>query len=164
MKITKFKSILVILISSFVLQFCSETDNDPEEFIADASDFFNFMNFNLEASNIGADPALGTAHAGNDSTVTRKVYIKNGQNTVNGSYPLGTIIVKHSKKDDNTVNEITAMVKRGNDFNSDVGNWEWFMLNPADNSIVVRGGKEMMNGMCNACHSAASAKDYVFSN
>jgi cytochrome c peroxidase len=60
------------------------------------------------------------------------------------------------------------MVKRGNDFNPDGGDWEWFMLN-ADGSIAsepaVRNAKmrgaNLMNGMCVSCHSAGST-DYTF--
>jgi len=37
------------------------------------------------------------AHGGNDETVVRDVYFKDGQLPVNGIYPVGTIIVKHLK-------------------------------------------------------------------
>ncbi|NCP85368.1 MAG: cytochrome P460 family protein [Bacteroidetes bacterium] len=163
MKYEKLKIVALLFLSSITLQYCSDAENDSNEFIADTNTFSSFMNFSLEASNQGPDPALGMAHAGNDSTVTRKVYVKDGQDIVNGKYPVGTVIVKHSMNTDLSVNEITAMVKRGNDFNTEVGDWEWFMLNPADNTILGRGGKDMMNGMCNACHSANASKDYVFS-
>lgn len=163
MKYEKFKLFSLLLLVSVTVQFCSDSNNDPEEFVAENATFTNFMNFPLEATNQGPDPALGMAHTGNDSSVTRKVYVKGGQDAVNNKYPIGTVIVKHSMNPDNTVNEITAMVKRGNDFNIEAGNWEWFMLNPDDNTIMSRGGKDMMNGMCNACHSANASKDYVFS-
>lgn len=163
MKYETFKLVSLLVVVSVSLQFCSNSDNDPEEFVAENATFTNFMNFPLEATNQGPDPALGLAHAGNDSSVTRKVYVKGGQDAVNGKYPLGTVIVKHSMNADLSVNEITAMVKRGNDFNTEAGDWEWFMLNPADNSIMSRGGKDMLSGMCNGCHGAAAAKDYVFS-
>lgn len=111
---------------------------------------------------------MGPAHAGNDETVTRKIYFKSGQYPVNGEFPVGTIIVKHSSNPDATVNEFTAMVKRGNDFSPNGGEWEWFMLN-ADGSIATdpSSGKKMrganlMNGMCLSCHSAGTT-DFTFS-
>jgi hypothetical protein len=59
------------------------------------------------------------------------------------------------------------MVKRGNDFSPNGGDWEWFMLN-ADGSIATdpssgmkMRGASLMNGMCLQCHSAGSV-DYTF--
>lgn len=150
---------------------CSEDDtNSPgdTEFIADDNTFANFMGWDLEATNKGADPALGMAHAGNDESVTREIYIKDGKDRVNGEYPVGTVVVKHSFNDEGSVNEFTAMVKRGNEFNPDGGDWEWFMLTPdgeiaqTENGMPMRGA-ELMDGMCLGCHGAAASKDYVFS-
>jgi len=152
-----------------LVQSCKKKDTTPTEFIADNSTFANFETWSLDATNHGPSPSLGMAHAGNDSTVTRKVYFKNGQARVNGTYPIGTVVVKHSTNPTGTVNEITAMVKRGNNFNPTTGDWEWFMLMPNGNmmtdtsGMVMRGGTTMMNGMCNSCHGGASAKDFTFS-
>ena len=165
------KSILMIgLISIMGLVSCSEdstTTPDAQEFIANDNSFSNFMSWKLEATNSGPDPALGMAHAGNDSTVSRKIYVKNGQDRVNGKFPVGTIIVKHSSNPSGTVNEFTAMVKRGNNFNPAGNDWEWFMLTQdgkiaQDNGMHVRGAN-LMDGMCVGCHSSASSKDFVFS-
>ncbi|PIQ30292.1 MAG: hypothetical protein COW63_10105 [Bacteroidetes bacterium CG18_big_fil_WC_8_21_14_2_50_41_14] len=170
------KSFFFIFLLSFTvlafLQSCKKDNNDqqtPAEYIATDASFAGFMSWSLDAANQGADPALGGAHAGNDSTVTRKVYFKNGQSLVNGSYPVGTIIVKHSDNPAQSVNEFTAMVKRGNNFNAAGGDWEWFMLN-SDGSIAVDAasgtamrGANLMNGMCIGCHQGASSKDYVYS-
>ena len=149
------------------MQSCKNDEAMNQEFIADDSSFSNFMSWKLEATNQGPDPALGTAHAGNDATVSRMIYYKNGQNPVNDEFPVGTIIAKHSKNPDLTVNEFTAMVKRGNGFNSTGGDWEWFMLN-ADGSIATDAssgmkmrGASLMNGMCVACHSAGPT-DFSF--
>ncbi|MBK6988848.1 MAG: cytochrome P460 family protein [Bacteroidetes bacterium] len=148
-----------------------DIDNEPvpQEFVADNSTFANFMAWSLDATAQGPDPALGgMAHGGNDSTVVRNVYFKNGQDPVNGTYPIGTVIVKHSANTGGTVNEHTAMVKRGNSFNSNVGNWEFFVLMPdgsiaADSAGTPMRGANLMNGMCGGCHSAVSSKDFVFS-
>jgi hypothetical protein len=150
------------------LQSCNDDDEDvTQEFVADDNSFSNFMSWELEATNQGPDPFLGAAHAGNDSTVSRKIYYKNGQNPVNGEFPVGTIIVKHSSNPDQSVNEFTAMVKRGNDFSPNGGDWEWFMLN-ADGSIasdpstgMKMRGADLMGGMCISCHTAG-ATDYTF--
>ncbi len=107
------------------------------------------------------------AHHGNDSTVTRYIYFKDSQTFSGGKYPLGTIIVKESQNDDMSVHELTAMVKRGNNFNANAGDWEWFMLAP-DGKIATdtdgnpMRGADLMGGMCVGCHSAVST-DYVFS-
>jgi hypothetical protein len=139
-----------------------------EEFIADSTSFLSYMTWTVQSIKTGPSPSLGTAHAGNDSTVTRSVHFKNGQNPVNGKYPVGTIIVKHSTNPANSVNELTAMVKRGNNFNSTKGDWEFFMLMPDGkiakdaNGSPMRGAN-LMSGMCGGCHSAASTKDFIFS-
>ena len=172
------KKITILALAVFAIttiasvQSCKDdkkNDPAPQEFVADNSTFANFASWSLDATNKGPSPSLGTAHAGNDSTVTRKVYFKNGQSRVNGTYPIGTVIVKHSTNPAGTVNEITGMVKRGNGFNPTTGDWEWFMLMP-DGSIAVdkdnmamRGGVTMMGGMCNMCHGGASSKDFTFS-
>jgi hypothetical protein len=161
----KISLVLVLVVS---LESCSDDDEKvTQEFIADDSSFSNFMSWKLEATNQGSDPALGAAHAGNDETVTRRIYYKDGQKPVNGEFPVGTIIVKHSSNPGQSVNEFTAMVKRGNDFNPNGGDWEWFMLN-ADGSIATdpssgmkMRGASLMNGMCLQCHSAGSI-DYTF--
>lgn len=161
-----------ILVSTFTFQSCKDDEEDPEtpvnEFVADDDTFENFMSWQLAATNQGPDPALGMAHGGNDNTVTREIYFKDGQNPSNGKYPVGTVIVKHSKNPDQSVNEFTAMVKRGNNFAPSGGDWEWFMLMP-DGSIATDAdgnpmrGADLMGGMCVSCHTQASDKDYVFS-
>ncbi|MBN2175219.1 MAG: cytochrome P460 family protein [Bacteroidales bacterium] len=174
MKHTKILTLLALIIgSSLFIQSCSKDDDNGDqnntnpEFVADDNTFTDFMTWQLEATNQGPDPALGMAHAGNDSTVTL-VYFKDGQDPANGKYPVGTIIVKHSSNPDQSVNEFTAMVKRGNNFAPSGGDWEWFMLNP-DGSIATDGdgnpmrGANLMGGMCISCHTQASNKDYVFS-
>ncbi|MBI5326308.1 MAG: cytochrome P460 family protein [Ignavibacteriae bacterium] len=168
----KYNILLIIISFGFIigLNSCSKDNGSspsPQEFVADDNTFGDFMSWTLIKTNQGPDPLLGTAHAGNDSTVTRKIYIKNNQERVNGSFPLGTILVKHSSNPAGTVNEFTAMVKRGNNFNPDGNDWEWFMLMP-DGTIATKDGMKirganLMNGMCVGCHSANKTKDFVFS-
>lgn len=152
---------------------CSNDDDDDNnvanpEFIATDASFANFQNWVLEAELSGPDPALGPAHHGNDSTVTRHIYFKDGQDPENGLYPVGTIIVKQSDNHDHSVNEVTAMAKRGNNFDAGHNDWEYFMLMP-DGKIATDGdgnvmrGANLMNGMCLGCHSAAANTDYIFS-
>ena len=172
MKKTFILSFIIIGFSSVLFfQSCSKDKNsDPQttEFVADNNTFTNFMSWPLEATNQGPDPFLGVAHAGNDSTVVRKVYFKNGQDPVNGKYPVGTIVVKHSSNPDKSVDEYTGMVKRGNNFNPNFGDWEFFMLTPTGAIATDAGGAPMrganlMNGMCAGCHTGASNKDFIFS-
>jgi len=152
-------------------QSCSKdknNDTQTTEYVADNSTFANFMSWPLESTKQGADPFLGPAHAGNDATVKREVYFKNGQDPVNGKYPVGTIVVKHSYNPDKTINEFTGMVKRGNNFNPNFGDWEFFMLTPTgsiatDASGIAMRGASLMGGMCAGCHTGASTKDFIFS-
>jgi hypothetical protein len=135
------------------------------EFIADDNTFSGFASWTLVDTRNGADPALGgMAHGGNDSSVTRKIYIKENVTMSNGQYPRGTVVVKQSTKPDGSMNEITAMVKRGNSFDKDHNDWEYFMLMP-DGKIADSGkmrGSELMSGMCRMCHKGAKDKDYLF--
>lgn len=153
------------LCGSFVLNSCTKEEDDPVEFIADNSTFDSFLSWSLDASVTGVDP-LSELHGGTDSTVTRDVYFKDGQNPVNGEYPVGTVIVKHAHNPDQSFVQYTAMVKRGNGFNPNTGDWEWFMLMgegqiAMDNGMEVRGAS-LMNGMCGNCHAGVANQDYVF--
>lgn len=138
------------------------------EYIADSTTFLSFSTWTIQATSHGPSPSLGMAHAGNDSTVIRQVHFKNGQYPSNGKYPVGTVIVKHSTNPAGSVNELTAMVKRGNNFNPNTGDWEFFMLMP-DGKIAKDGsgnpmrGAALMGGMCGSCHAQVAYKDYIFS-
>lgn len=152
------------------IQSCKEnSDTTAPEFIADNTSFAGNMSWSLDKTFNGPDPLLGAmAHANNDEKVVREVRFKNGQNPVNSKYPIGTLIVKHSHNPDGTVNEFTAMAKRGNNLNPNGGDWEYFVLTPSgtiatDASGMPMRGSNLMGGMCASCHSMASAKDYVFS-
>jgi hypothetical protein len=63
--------------------------------------------------------------------------------------------------------EVTAMVKRGNGFNPNNNDWEWFMLTQdgeiAEDGDMVMRGATLMEGMCGSCHSQAASQDYLFS-
>ena len=170
------KKVTILFLMAFVvlasIQSCSkdkDSDKATTEFVADNSTFTGYMNWSLDKTFHGPDPLLGaTAHANNDSTVVRDVHFKNGQNPVNSKYPVGTLVVKHSYNQDGTVNEFTAMAKRGNNFNPAAGDWEFFMLTPSgniatdDNGSPMRGAN-LMDGMCAGCHTMASSKDFIFS-
>lgn len=82
-------------------------------------------------------------------------------------YPLGAIIVKETfswsenqEKEYAEMGGLLGMAKRGGDFNPDHNGWEWFMLDPTNTTILDRGA-DLMDGMCNNCHSIAEM-DYVF--
>ncbi len=133
------------------------------EFVAEDGTFNGFLNWTLEATFNGADPSLGGAHGGNNDTTIREVFFLDSQDPVDGLYPVGTVIVKYTTLSTGG-KEVTAMVKRGNDFDAAAGDWEYFMLND-DGTIGDNGnmrGAELFNGMCKGCHSQAST-DYVFS-
>lgn len=158
-------SLMLMLLAAFGLIFTSckdDEDDDPvTEFIADDGSFENYDAWNYITENMGPDAALGPAHAGNDSTAVRKIW-QNNDNTRSdgGKYPVGTIFFKEVKNEGGDVIGLTAMAKRGNDFDPDHNDWEWFMLDPATGNIAERG---LFDGMCFSCHMAAEDTDYVFS-
>lgn len=164
---------LSLLVTLLVLQeSCKkETKEDDvstnNEFVADSNTFVDYMSWPVQATKNGADPSLGMAHNGNDSTAIRRVHFKDGVSPVNGKYPIGSVIVKHTTNTTGTLNEFTGMVKRGNGFNPTKGDWEFFMLMPSgkiakDMGMELRGAN-LMGGMCGGCHSMAANKDYIFS-
>ncbi|PLX22962.1 MAG: hypothetical protein C0600_15885 [Ignavibacteria bacterium] len=55
---------------------------------------------------------------------------------------------------------VTAMVKRGGDFNPNNRGWEWLILD-TDGKILQRGG-DLFDNACNGCHEKNYAEDYVF--
>ncbi len=163
---------LVLLTSLTLLQQSCKKENtstseSQSEFIADSTTFLDFMSWPVQATKNGMDPSLGMAHSGNDSTAIRRVHFKNGVSPVNGKYPIGSVIVKHTSNAAGTLNEFTGMVKRGNGFNPTKGDWEFFMLTmdgkiAYDMGMPLRGAN-LMGGMCGSCHNGASNKDFVFS-
>ncbi len=172
MKLKRLLSIAFLLASTtIVIQSCEKEDdkdtNTVTDLNADDNTFKDFMTWTKVDTRKGADPALaGMAHGGNDTSVTRNIYVKNNQKAVNGKYPVGTIIVKHSSNTAGSVNEYTAMVKRAAGFDAAASDWEYFMLNPTNLSIGEDGGNKMrgsglMGGMCKGCHAGATV-DYVF--
>lgn len=168
----KTKILLAVWLFSAILitiQSCKDDEEESvPEFVATSNDFKDFRTWNVVAVHEGANSALGgMAHGGDDQAVTRTVYVKNNQDRASdGKFPVGTLVVKETKKD-GVVIEMTAMVKRGNNFNPDNNDWEWFMLNEdgtikIDQGAELRGAK-LMDGMCGACHSSAKSKDFLFS-
>jgi len=163
--------LLIGFMSLNLFQSCKdeESTDDPtpveQEFVADDNSFADFRTWALDAEESGVDPALGPAHAGNDSTSVRKIYFKDGQGLVDGAYPKGTIIVKETSNSAGFIMN-TAMVKRGAGFNSDNDGWEWFILNEdgtiGDDNGTPRRGAKLNNGGCAGCHANAT-NDWVFS-
>ncbi|MBC8233134.1 cytochrome P460 family protein [bacterium] len=137
----------------------------PVEYEATEADFADYQTWSVTGEASEPHEVLGPAHKGEDGL--RRVYKKQllaNPDTEAQGYPTGTIVLKETEVDD-AVTEITAMVKRGGDFNPEHSAWEWFMLNPANLSIMGRGA-DLGDGMCNGCHASAKepkyGKDYVF--
>jgi len=168
---TKYYLLTVVGFLTFTLLISSckkdETVDPPAEFVATNSTFDGISTWTLGGEFFGIDPSLGAAHGGNDSTVTRSVYFKADVVPVNGLYPLGAVITKRSHNTGGTLNQYTAMVKRGGDFNPSGNDWEYFMLSGEGQIAMDADGNEMrganlMNGMCIGCHTAAKTSDYIF--
>ena len=147
------------------------TFNKPSEFVATLADLQNYKSWTLIDTTTGNSPANGGAHATN---AVRKTYKKQGSASPYfeaDGYPIGTTIVKELTQGDQ-VTALYGMVKRGGNFNSANGNWEWFLLN-TDASAISSRGADVGGGVCNACHSKAGlmgddvdasfmGKDYLF--
>jgi len=159
---------MLFLFLAVGLQSCTKDEDDnPIEVIADDNTFANFANWSLDVEKTGIDPSLGAAHGGNDSTTIRKIYFKDGVKRSGDEYPVGATILKYSYNSNGQVNMRTGMVKRGNDFDTEHNNWEYFVIMPdgkiaSDDDGNKMRGSNLMNGMCIGCHSGASNKDYIF--
>jgi hypothetical protein len=142
------------------------TFEHPAEVVADAADFSGYNGWSLLEETSADHPFINPAHQSEDGNATRRVYRKQLlANPSLGGYPGGTLMVKEVLVA-GTVVEITAMAKRGADFNPANSGWEWFMLEPGTGAIMDRGAN-LMNGMCNGCHANATGtfgKDLVFSH
>lgn len=75
------------------------------------------------------------------------------------NFPFGTVLVKerYSKAGQDTPDLLVVMIKRGFEYNSDYGNWEF--------SVVSGDGKKVLEygrlKHCGACHAQAKSHDYV---
>lgn len=167
--LTLLKFSVLAFAMAVVFQTCKDDDSeDAPEFVASDSDFAGFRTWTEVATNQGPSQSLGSAHQGNDENATRTIYMKDDQEReADGKFPVGTLIVKDTRDGSGNTIEVTAMVKRGNNFNPDHNDWEWFMLTPdgeiaEDNGMIMRGAM-LMDGMCGACHLQVKDKDFVFS-
>ncbi|MBD3234255.1 MAG: hypothetical protein GF315_11085 [candidate division Zixibacteria bacterium] len=172
-------AILLPLVALLVVSACSDNGDDimgSEDFEAALQDFTNYgsweqIDYEIYPTNFNT--LGGAAHAANDSTFVRQVYISPGAQISDGEYDQETIVVKETFQWDNGEKDFTngnllAMVKRGGDFNSDHNGWEWFNIAP-DLSVINDRGADMMNGACNDCHAATETDetlgdDYVFNH
>lgn len=163
-----FTHILACLVGA-VFASCSDSTTDAPanaEFVAKDSDFASYATWTQTTTpRIGLDPAgkLGGAHEELDSTVSRYIHINNASATRSnaGQYPNGTLFAKAMKAKDGTVKAITAMAKRGGEYNKAKNGWEYMLIDPATRKITAR-GDTLWSGACQGCHGVASAQDYIF--
>ncbi len=152
-----------------------KADESNREYVAKISDFANYKGWEVIDYIIGkTNPFIGSAHKGNDINYSRIVYKSPSTEKVNGVYKVGSIVLKETftwkdgEKKFASMGGILAMVKRGDNFNKEGGDWEWFEISPDLSKVKARGGKEMMKGMCNSCHSMANSQerggDFVFAH
>jgi mono/diheme cytochrome c family protein len=175
-KLPILKLLLVLPLASLpLLQGCSDSSNDTDEgFVAELGDISGYASWPRVDLTISDIPGLAGAHMGNDEAFTRAVYLSPGSTPVGGVYPEGSILVKETYHWNPTTGlrefapegGLLAMVKRGGDFNPDHAGWEWFMITPDVGSLMAR-GDNLMDGMCNGCHSVSDLSggtDYVFAH
>jgi hypothetical protein len=157
---------MLLLFLAVGFQSCDK--DEITEYIADDNTFANFADWSLDVTKNGIDPSLGAAHGGNNENTVRKIYFQDGVSRDGDEYPIGARIIKHSFNPDG-LDMLTGMVKRGNDFDSEHNDWEYFVLMP-DGKIAtdadgnkMRGSANLMNGGCIGCHSNFASKDYIAS-
>jgi len=136
----------------------------PSEVVADAASFDGYASWNRLDETAADHPFLNPAHRSGEEFALRRVYRRQllASPLEGGEYPVGTLLVKEVEVDGAVV-EVTAMAKRGGGFDPANGDWEWFMLDPADGSVVTRGAV----AMCIGCHSHAEGMhgaDFVFAH
>jgi hypothetical protein len=141
-----------------------EAEGGPGTFIAFARDFADYKTWTRYE--IPGAPAVGQVHLAG----SRTVYINRLPPPDARAFPVGTAIAKEMES-----GEIFARAKRGGDYNkSGAAGWEWFDLknDPAGIVIVWRGIAPpagicsygpVVGGVCNDCHGAAPANDFVLS-
>ena len=78
---------------------------------------------------------------------------------VHPKFPIGTVIVKEklSSFRSTTPELLTLMIKREKDFNPEVGDWEFLVLDGAATKVTDRGKLEN----CRSCHLSYDYSDYV---
>jgi len=156
--------------NDFVFEHSSEVD-------ADDTTFANYRDWNLIDTLTTRPELLGdTAHGAGVQASTRVVYKKQlyaNPDTTSQGYPIGTALVKEALDVDGNIIDVTAMLKRGGDFSPELGDWEWFLLEPGVGSILrgdtgeERRGAFLNNGGCVGCHAGATPEqntgiDFVF--
>lgn len=137
--------------------------SDPAGHAVSEEMFDGWENWPIIAEEQGPDESLGAAHAGNDENAVRKIHFvsDNLKAAENGEYPWGAKILKQVVDGDGNLIGLTAMIKKGGDFNAEYGGWYWYRW-------TIEGGvptglmAEGIVGGCNSCHAQASALDYVF--
>jgi cytochrome c553 len=159
---------IVIPIVLFSWYGCKSDSTTESEELHGLAEFISYSDWEIIDRTVGPDPLLSVAHGTTDDFV-RVVYIDPPEaQPVGGSYPVGTIIVKELRdQEGETVGPLTALIKRGGNFNPAGNGWEWFMTNEERTAIMTSGDNETaMDGMCAGCHSAATNPangiDWVF--
>lgn len=172
MKHLKFFTILLLFVP-LVLVSCSDDDDDdsPVEFIAEDADFDNYNSWTMVDYTTGPRATLQSAHGGSDDAFARAIYASNSANS-DGNYPVETRFVKETFKWENgqkifaDMGPVTAMAKRGGEFDSQHGDWEYFLLEVANANISARGA-DLMDGGCRGCHAGATGangSDFIFNH
>ena len=171
-------AVLVVLFTAAGAAGCLDDELDPDQ-VAGSTDTFvpferDFLPFLSWRRVLVGDALIVDGHAAGP----RYCYI----NTIpaNGSYPVGTIIVKTVETGDMTDWTIHARAKRGGGVNAKGAlDWEWFELRdfssglailwgayepPADHgyeSLPGLGATATTEASCNGCHSGSTDGDSI---
>ncbi len=161
--------IVLTLGLSLGLAGCSDDGDDPGTPVP-ASDFAGFGDWiQVEYTN-AASPFLGPAHQGDNPDYVRAIYASD-PDKVEGDYAVGTIYVKETYTFDGQGNKmypeamgLLGMIKRETGFDTEGGDWEYFVINTEDLSTVDSGANL---GSCKGCHTNAAGSvgnDHIFAH
>jgi Cytochrome P460 len=147
---------------------CSDDgDTTTPELVSEFTGYTDFIQ--VEYTN-APSPFLGPAHQGNNPEYARAIY-SNEAGKVEGDYPVGTIFVKETFTYDDQGDHVfpeamglLGLVKREAGFDTEGGDWEFFVIDPADLSTIDSGANI---GSCKGCHTnatGANGNDHIFAH
>jgi len=163
---TRARTVLAGIVILVVLAGCGTTGSDATD-VAEYEGYETWTRVNDDWITGDSTGTLGRrVHEG--ASGFRHVFVNPvGQSVSAGDealpYPVGTVIVKESYRDDGGVagdlSNVTVMIKREPSYAPDNGNWEYVNLSSA---MRVRAQGTLAS--CITCHSAAAHTDYVFTS
>jgi len=160
--------LVALLATALTVVGCSD-DDDPSS-PGTESEFAGYLDWDQVEYTNAPSPFLGPAHQASDPNYSRSIYTNAlAKSAIEGDYPVGSTFVKEVFTFDGDGNKTLAdpmgllgMIKRGDGFDTEGNNWEFFNIDPGDLSTIASGADL---GACKGCHAAAvndNGNDRIF--